>query len=201
MNNWERIGSAVRTQIHAAEIVYDGAYHLEHLVETEALWVTQSGVVGVRGGEAVLDYHHRDHPELRAFKPGRQMSIGFTGHYGVMADRFGSADIGVGAENLIVDHAGVLTAPDLAAGIRIESEDGVIELIGAAVAEPCVPFTKFMLGEAAATTDTRSLAAHQASLGHGIRGFVMALTDLPDSGARVVVGAEVYRRVTSKGNP
>lgn len=193
MSDWQPIGAVLGLQIHTAEIVFDGRYHIENLMSVDRLWLTSAGVVGVADGLSILDYHHRDHPELRAFKPGRQLSIGFSGHYAVMAERFGSVGVGVAAENITVSFDGVLVESDLAAGLLIETADGAVELSGAAVARPCVPFTKFLLVDEEA--DPEIVAAYRASLDHGVRGFVMALTDVPAPGIMVRAGDQVYRRV------
>lgn len=190
---WEPLGQVVRTQIHTAEIVHDQAYDISRLSPVDSLHLTEAGVVGRKDDRYVLDYHHRDHPELRSFKPGRQLSVGFTGHYRVMGDRFGDVPVGVAAENIVVDHDGVLTEGDVIDGLRVEGADGSVDLIGAQVAKPCVPFTKFLLSDRPVAGD-ETIASYRASLDHGIRGFVMALENL-ESSVTIRRGDVVYRLV------
>ncbi|MDH5421790.1 MAG: hypothetical protein OEY55_08300 [Acidimicrobiia bacterium] len=192
MDEWILLGSVVRLQIHRTEIVYGGEYHVEHLARVESLWLTQGGVVGLVGGAAVLDYHHRDHPDLTKFKPGRQLSIGFTGHYDVMRNHFGDVPLGIAAESIVVDHPGQLTEPEVSAGLRIQTKTGPIDLAGASVAKPCLPFTGFLLGPHA---DQADIVGHRPLLDGGVRGFVMSLAGLQNGGVMVNEGDQVFRRL------
>lgn len=191
MSDWVRLGEVVKTQVHAAKVVFDGRYHADLICGTEALSLSPAGVVGVTGAAAVLDYHHRDHPDLGRFLPGRQLSVGFTGHYQAMQERFGAAPVGIAAENIVVDHPGRVLPADVADGLLIDSADGSCELAAAAVARPCVPFTKYLLGDPEA--DDVAVAENRAFLDEGMRGYVMALVGL-EGRFRVAPGDTVYRR-------
>ena len=193
MADWALIGSVVRTQIHTDEIVHGGVYDTSRLLRTESLWLTEAGVVGLSGGQAMLDYHHRNHPHLSTFRPDRQMSIGFVGHYTVISGRFGPIQPGIAAENIVVDYDGVLAKDELDTGIRIETSSGVAEFGGAEIARPCVPFTKFLLG--GSVSDDESISSYRSSLDNGIRGFVLPLVDLAAPGLMVAEGDQVFRRV------
>ena len=192
MDEWVLLGSVVRLQIHRTQIVYGGDYHVEHLARVESLWLTPCGAVGLADGAAMLDYHHRDHPDLTKFKPGRQLSIGFTGHYDVMRRHFGDVPLGIAAESIVVDHPGQLTEPEVSAGLRIQTKTGPIELASASVAKPCLPFTGFLLGPHA---DQADIVAHRPLLDGGVRGFVMSLADLQAGGVMVNEGDQVFRRL------
>lgn len=196
MSEWTALGPIIKTQIHTAQVVHDGIYDAPLIREVSALWLTPSGVVGIDDGMAVLDYHHADHPELRTFQPGRQLSVGFVGHYMAMAKKFGSAPIGVAAENLIVDFAGRVTEQEIADGVRIETRQGTCELKSAAVARPCVPFTRFLLDDVTASSEV--VAEHRAFLADGMRGYVLSLTEL-EAGCKVEVGDLLYRRSNAGG--
>ncbi len=193
MDDWQLIGRIIRLQVQNAQIVYGGEYHVEHLEQAESLWITASGVVGVVEGKALLDCHHRDHPGPSKFKPQRQLSIGFTGHYDFMSSHFGKVPLGLAAENIIVEYAGQLSEVDVSGGLRVETESGPIDLTGASVAKPCVPFTKFLLGDS--EPSVASLAENRSLLDDGVRGFVMSTTDLGTSGTMIYEGDQVYRRV------
>lgn len=195
MDDWQLVGPVVRLQVQTAQIVYGGEYHIDHLARAESLWITTSGVVGVTEGKAILDCHHRDHPGKSVFNPQRRLSIGFTGHYGVMSSHFGKVAVGLAAENIIVEYAGQLSETDVSGGLRVETATGLIELTGAAVAKPCVPFTRFLLG--APAPSAASLAEHRSLLDDGVRGFVMSTTGSGTNGTMIHEGDQVYRRVHS----
>lgn len=97
MSEWVRLGPVIKTQIHAAEVVHDSMYDADLICPVEALWLSRAGAVGITGSGAVLDFHHEDHPGLRKFRPGRQLSIGFSGHYEAMENKFGWAPLGIAA--------------------------------------------------------------------------------------------------------
>ncbi len=193
MSGWERVGSVALTQIHVGDLVHGNWYDVNRLHRVDALWLTARGVVGVRDGKAILDSHHRDHPERSRWNPGRMLSVGFEGHYARIAEHFGEVPMGIGGENLVVDAPDVFTESDLSAGMRIVGESGEVELAGAAVAKPCLQFTGHLLDDPDA--DQATLLAHRGLLDHGIRGFVFDISDLSDRGFRVAPGAEVFRRI------
>lgn len=121
----EQLGRLIQSQVgRPGEVVHDGIYEAGRVRPVSGLWLTTSGVVGIVDRTAILDYHHADHPELRTFRPGRQLSIGFTGHYSAMAEKFGAAPVGVAAENLIVERDGLLAEDEIEAGVMIESATG-----------------------------------------------------------------------------
>ena len=192
MSEWVRLGPVIRTQIHAAEVVHDSTYDADLICPVEALWLSKAGAVGVTGSGAVLDYHHEDHPGLRKFRPGRQLSIGFTGHYDAMQDKFGWAPLGIAAENILVDYPGRVTQAELAGGLMIDTASGRHRLQAAAVARPCLPFTKYLLRNPEADDDT--IADHRSFLQEGTRGFVLSLVDLSHR-FRLEPGDIVFRHV------
>lgn len=191
MSDWVRLGAVVKTQIHAAEVVHDSSYDADLICAVEALWLSKAGAVGVTGSGAVLDYHHEDHPQLRKFLPGRQLSVGFTGHYQAMQEKFGWAPLGIAAENILVDHDGRVTEAELAGGLIVETEAGRHRLTAAAIARPCVPFTKFLLRNPDA--DDETVRDYRSFLQEGTRGFVLSLGDIAER-FRVATGDVVYRR-------
>ncbi|MGI9598839.1 MAG: hypothetical protein ACR2QK_21925 [Acidimicrobiales bacterium] len=173
-------GTVVKCQVSAQPLVQDGRYIESDIIDASELHLGVDGVVGWCDGRAVLNHHHRLNPRLRTWKPNRLLSIGFTGHYGAMADRFPAAPLGCGAENVIVDCDRIVSVDDLAAGLQIRSADGAtIDLEPAAVAKPCVPFTKFMLQDQDAEDEL--VAPNRAFLDNGMRGFVLGLANQSQS--------------------
>nr|MCU0281406.1 hypothetical protein [Acidimicrobiia bacterium] len=128
-------------------------------------------VVGFHGGAWVLDAHHAAHPARRG-GAGRALSIGFTGHYGLMAERFGSVPLGIGGENIVVEALGRLFVKDLLGTVVVRAAAGDLTLMGAKVAAPCLPFTSFLLG-LDRVAERPEVAEPLEFLGDGMRGFVL----------------------------
>jgi hypothetical protein len=108
-----------------------------------------------------------------------------------MAEHFGSATVGDAGENVIIETTGLVTENQVAGGLMIERPGGNIEVKGAAVAEPCVPFTRFRLGDAAA--DLELVKPNREFLRRGMRGYVMGLANLTGA-IEIEVGDLVYAR-------
>ena len=139
----------------------------------------------------MLDAHHAAHPARRG-GAGRALSIGFTGHYRLMAERFGSVPVGIGGENLIVEAPGRLYLKDLLGTVLVRTAAGDLALAGAKVAAPCLPFTSFLLG-LDRVAERPEVAEPLEFLGDGMRGFVLGA---PPGSAPVVIrpGDEVWVR-------
>ena len=155
--------------------------------EVDELTVTEHGVLGHVDGEdePILDAHHHDHPRSR-FRGDNGISLGVLGHYTRLRERFGDhVTDGVAGENVLLDHPGRLTLEDLDGGVRVLSEEPVV-LAPVVVAEPCVEFSRFVLGDASGTT---SLRAPLQELRGGMRGFYLGVR--LGHGARLRVGDAV----------
>lgn len=193
----ELLGSITLCQIHRDRMVNSGRYHDELLTPVDELWLGEDGVVGVADDASYVHAHHRLHPNKtraenrKELRPNRLLSIGFTGHYDLIAERFGQAPVGIGAEDIIVDLRERVELDRLAGGVEIRTADGVVELSGAAVAKPCVPFTKFLLGDQDAADDV--VAPNRAFLEDGMRGFIFGLEGKTEP-VRITVGDEVWVR-------
>ncbi len=184
---WRPVGEIVLLQIQRRALTggRPNVYRPEPLLEVDALAIEPGGVSAEVDGRIELDVHHREHPDGAGFTPDRALSIGFTAHYAAMAERFGSAPIGIAGENVIVASGQVLTQPELAGGIRVEHADGTVtELDRAKVAAPCPMFTRHLRGTPDATIE--EIAEDRAFLHRGMRGFVLRLDHRAD---RVVVRA------------
>ncbi len=185
----------MKTQIHVDRMVTEGRYEDHKILEVDELWLGVDGVIGQLAGQSILHAHHRIHPNKswdhrrRDFRPKRLLSIGFTGHYSQMAERFGEAPMGCAAEDIIVDCAGTVTLGDLADGVQLRRDGQVVELNEVAVAKPCVPFTKWLLRDQDASDEV--VAANRAFLEAGMRGFVMGLADQHEPVA-IRVGDELW---------
>jgi len=197
MSEWFRLGSIVLCQIHSDRMIHDEVYEDDRLVEAEALWLSPDGVVGVIDGQAVLHGHHRLHPtrtvgatqKHRTFLPHRLLSFGFTSHYAAMTEHFGAAPLGCAGEDIIVHFDQMVTLDQVSGGVQIRRGERFIDLVDAAVATPCVPFTKYLLGDQAATSD--KIARHRAFLEDGMRGFIVGLANQVEP-VEIAVGDEFW---------
>ncbi len=176
--DWTSLGTIVKCQVSARGLIQEKRYIETDIVDAQELHLGVDGVVGWCHGRAVLNHHHRLNPLVGTFKPKRLLSVGFTGHYSAMAERFGTARLGCAAENVIVDCDRIITPEEMAGGLQVRSADGgVIELEPAAVAKPCVPFTKYMLQNQDASDE--EVVPNRAFLENGMRGFVLGLANQP----------------------
>lgn len=189
MNKGELIGEIVRLQVQRIPIKVKGTGYLPgEILPVERASVDSWGMVGWHDGAWVVDAHNRAHPSRRG-GGRRQLSIGFSGHYDAMAERFGAAPIGIAGENIIVDGA-ALWIEDLGEGLIVETVAGELELERPRVAAPCLEFTSFMLG-LDTVAPLSEIEEALADLHDGRRGFIVA-ADHAAQPVEVLVGDKVY---------
>jgi GrpB-like predicted nucleotidyltransferase (UPF0157 family) len=168
----------------------------QHLLLVTALHVDSGGVTGItESGEPVADVHHRDHPRSR-FRGENGISLGFTGHYAQMRERFGDHLVdGIAGEGILVDHDGTVSLDDLATGIVITSDDGRIIAIDTwEVAHPCAPFSKFCLRFPDGQKADRRVTEALQFLEDGTRGFNGTYRPDQPKGVEIRLGDTVFRR-------
>jgi hypothetical protein len=132
------------------------------------------GVWGIAAdGTRLADVHHRDHPQSKIRGTLNGISVGFTGHYAAMRERFGDhLTDGAAAESILIAHDGVVTAPELAGGIIIQNRAGqTIHLVEFAVADPCAPFSRHALQFPDDARPDRSVTEALQFLSDGMRGY------------------------------
>lgn len=186
----EFVGEIVRIQIQRIPIKTKGvSYEPSGIVEVPKASVDASGMVGWHDDVWAIDAHHKAHPASRA-GGRRPLSIGFTGHYALMAERFGNAPLGIAGENIIVGGP-ALTLDDLGVGLVVVAADGTELLLERPrVAAPCLEFTSFMLGlDHVAPLD--EIAEPLADLHDGRRGFIVA-ADHANTPVEIAVGNRVF---------
>jgi hypothetical protein len=164
--------------------VYDPA----PLLSSERALLTPDGVLAAADGGWVIDVHHASHPQRPRGSARATVSVGFTSHYRTMWSHFAERPVGVAGENIILETDRVWALDDLAEGLVIAATGGDIRLVGFGIAEPCIPFTRFLSGRPDA--DAVDLQDDLAFLHYGIRGFVAAMEYL-NSPVEVRVGDEV----------
>jgi MOSC domain-containing protein YiiM len=186
------LGTIVRLQVQREPLKTKGVeYDPAPILAVERASVDPLGMVGWTESGWVLDAHHSAHPRARG-GGNRALSIGFTGHYDRMAERFGSAPVGVAGENIIVENGGRLFEKDLRGTLVIRGANGDVEMTGARVAAPCREFTSFLLG-LDQVPDRAVLAEDLEFLEQGTRGFILDVSGL-EGPALIDVGAEVVLR-------
>lgn len=197
MSEWKKLGTIVLCQIHTDRMIHDGVYRDELLRPVDALWLSPDGVVGLVDERALLHGHHRLHPtravgateKHRTYLPHRLLSFGFTSHYRSMAEHFGAAPLGCAAEDIIIEFDERVSLDDVRAGVQIRRGDRTIDLVGAQVAKPCVPFTRYLLGDQLTPED--KVAPHRSFLDDGMRGFIVGLANHTDP-VDIIVGDEFW---------
>lgn len=139
-------------------------------------------------GEWIVDVHNKGHPRSKFDAGTNGVSVGFTGHYSRMRERFGPRlVVGCAGENIIAATAGMLHWEDVQAGLAILGPDGRerVRLRVHQVAHPCRPFTGWAVGE---RVDPDVLKAHLQFLDDGMRGYYCSAegTGVVEIGDRVV---------------
>lgn len=191
MGDWVQVGEVVKLQIQRDRLRRNHIYDTHNLAEVSAMRLTPDGPIGFDGSSWVVDRHHRAHPSAVPYNPARALSIGFTSHYEYIWRRFTPVPLGAAGENLIVDTDRFVSLSDLIGGIRIENSQASASISTAAVAEPCVAFTRMVTGRHDALA--AEIVEERNQLRRGVRGFVMALDGMDNfgisPGARVSIRA------------
>lgn len=178
MPEWRGIGEVVRLQVQREPLKASGIYQPGPLLPVERAMVGAAGMLGHDGDGWVVDAHHTAHPRARG-GGNRALSVGFTGHYAAMDDRFGPVADGVAGENVIV--AGLpLRMSDVSGGLLVRRPDGTsYELRAPRPAAPCREFTSYLL-RSPRVLDRSELQDELEFLSQGTRGFIVDVSHLHD---------------------
>ncbi len=186
----EAIGRIVRLQVHAEPLKRDGAYVPDPLVSVDRAAINADGMLGWDGTGWVVDTHHRAHPRAKG-GGNRALSIGFTGHYAAMSERFDSVPLGIAGENIIVEGPAI-TASEIIDGVVVRRSDGSETFLRTPKpAIACAGFTSFLLGSDE-LLEREDIADHLSFLSTGTRGFILSVDHL-DRPVEISVGDEVLR--------
>ena len=170
------IGCVVGLQVQTASLKRgekpNRVYDPRPLRPVKELRLTPLGAVGTtEAGEELLDVHHRDH-ETSKHEPGREVSFGFTSHYARMRGQYGDGiAIGCAGENILLESDRVWRLEEFASGLELRSaaSGASVRLDAVIVADPCVEFSRYSLGDPAATP--QDLKPVLQFLGEGTRGY------------------------------
>lgn len=164
-------------------------YRTDDIVAVPGLTVDADGVIGhPTEGDAVLDVHHRLHPQSRDRRGRAGISVMATGDYDWLRARYGDHLVdGAAGCTLLVDGPG-LAGRDLGAGLEVHTSDGVLALSGVGVADPCVEFSRFCLGEAPSAVVSDDVRQALIDLDDGHRGY----RGVAGRAGRIALGDVVY---------
>ena len=120
------------------------------------------------------------------------MSIGLTGHYTAINERFEAGSLGIGGENIVVEGP-ALRLPEIEAGFTIRRPDGrEIELLTPRPAAPCIEFTSYLIGSGFVLPRDQ-ITDELAFLSQGTRGHIVDVGHL-SAPVLIEVGDEVWLR-------
>ena len=189
------IGTIVRLQIQESSLKVGDKprrYDPAPIRPVPALRVSSAGVLGLaENGETIVDVHHHDHPASKNRGGQNGISLGFTGHYLAMRQRFGQhlAD-GIAGENILIEADRQFQAAELAAGVVVEGTGGKqLELLPVIVAAPCVEFSRYALRFPDGARPDATVTEALRFLDAGMRGFYATYEGKP---AVIEVGDRVF---------
>jgi len=169
------LGRLVRLQVQRTTLKVgvkpERRYDPGPILAVPRLSLSPDGVMGGADGAWIVDVHHRAHPATKNDDGLHGISVGFTGHYAAMRDKFGPHLVtGCAGENLIAETPERISFDDVQAGLAIVGPDGAerARLRVLQVAHPCRPFTGWALG---GTVESSVLKEHLQFLEEGMRGF------------------------------
>jgi hypothetical protein len=189
------IGAIVRLQVQESSLKVGDKprrYDPAPIRSVPALRVSSAGVVGLaENGQSILDVHHHDHPVSKNRSGDNGISLGFTGHYRGMRQRFGQhLAEGIAGENILIEADRQFLVEELAAGVVVEGNGGRrLELRPVIVAAPCVEFSRYALRFPDDARPDATVTAALRFLDEGMRGFYATYAGEP---AVVEVGARVF---------
>ena len=188
------IGTIVRLQVQESSLKVGSRprrYDPAPIRSVPALRVSSAGVDGLtKNGETIVDVHHSEHPASKNRGGENGISLGFTGHYREMRQRFGHhlAD-GIAGENILIA-ADRQFQEELAGGVVVEGTCGRrLELRPVIVAAPCVEFSRYALKFPDGTRPDATVTEALRFLDAGMRGFYATYEGEP---AVVELGARVF---------
>lgn len=180
MTDYRTLGQIVNVQVQESSLKVGAGrrkrYDPRPIRSGQALLVEPDVVYALDDGKRWLDVHCAAHPDSRNRDNGDMLSIGFTGHYQAMRDRFGAHLVdAIAGENFLVAYNGVLQLADVERGLRIVGKDGrSLDFEQVSVAHPCVEFSRFCLADE--DVPGRAIKETLQFLDGGLRGFYCYVT-------------------------
>lgn len=192
-----KLGEIIRLQVQRDSIKsgtkpYQTYSPTPNLLSVHTLRLDGDGVEGIEhSGEALPDIHNATHPQSK-FKGDNGLSLGFTGHYAKMRDRFGDhLSNGAAGENIIVEFDDQVSLEMIEKGVVIVGDQREVQVGPWVILNPCSPFTKFCLQVPGETKPDRTVTEALQFLKNGMRGFSAVYTE-EASLVEIRVGDAVY---------
>ena len=160
------------------------------LLQVDRLRMDNDGIVGItEADEKLIDVHNSQHPNSR-FLGTNGISIGFTGHYDLMRERFGEhITDGIAGENIIIEGNKAYALEELNTPIIFKSsrtgDEYTFDVIKPIT--PCREYSQFC---ANARIDGQELKETLQFLNEGRRGFKVRVVD--DVQPIICAGDSVY---------
>src|SRR5579859_5427123 len=169
------LGRVVRLQIQRSKLKLGEKpnrwYDPAPLLPVNELTLTPEGALArLTDGSMVVDVHHPAHPETRNLDRTNDLSVGFTGHYAAMRERYGGHLVdGCAGENILIEATGRVTQADIAGGLFIQPAQGgqPVRLQVVRHAPPCREFS----GYASRSSAPAAIKDALQFLDDGLRGF------------------------------
>ena len=125
-----------------------------------------------------IDVHHQDHPKSRNRKGGAGISVLGTGDYQRLRTRYGDHLVdGAAGESVLVEAPDGIADLDFPAEFAISTPSGMISFERGRVADPCVEFSRFCLGEPPSPQVSDAVRQALIDLDDGHRGYRAAATN------------------------
>lgn len=145
------------------------------------LEITPQGVIGLRRGRpgapvdhfgSVIDVHHIDHERSRDRKGTAGVSVMGTGDYAALRARYGDhLTEGIAGETILLDAPDGLAGIDMPTELEVVTATGTITFTNVRVAEPCVEFSRFCLGQEPSPVVGDEVRQALIDLDNGARGY------------------------------
>lgn len=151
--------------------------------------VSPDGVIGLaeRLG-SVLDVHHVDHPHSRDRRGNAGVSLMGTGDYVRLRARYGDRlSEGIAGETILLDAPDGFARRSMPDRITVLTAGGSIALTQLRVAEPCVEFSRYCLGEQPSAAVDDAVRRALVDLDDGARGY----RAVADGSGVIALGDEV----------
>lgn len=167
-------------------------YRTDDIVAVPAITVDADGVMGHPGGDSgagapILDVHHRRHPESRDRRGRAGISLMAVADHELLRARYGDHVVdGSPGCTILLDTPGGLAGRHLV-GLRVHTAGGGIPLTGVVVADPCVEFSRFCLGEEPSAVVSPAVRQALVELDGGHRGYRAVAA----ASGRIVIGDRV----------
>lgn len=192
-----RLGEIVRLQVQVESIKTGKKPHErytpeDHLKSVQSIHLNADGVQGVTiKGSILPDVHNRSHPRSK-YRGNNGVSIGFTGHYRAIRERFGDhMTDGIAAETMLIDCDGMISLQDIQGGVAIMGDDRKVTIGPWEVAHPCAPFSKYCLQFPEDAKPDKRITETLQFLENGMRGFLAVYPEDAES-VEIHLGDTVY---------